>query len=775
MKPKTKVNVDNLKILFSNFIENRQFAKVSAGTIISVNPLKIKLENNIELPGELVTITWADNLGPESLNLKLFLIRQDTGGHYYALPKFTSSQIARLNSDGLNDKGQTNGYGNYGKITSSNSWLKDEGMEENAQYIWTWLKDNGWSEQAVAGFLGNTHIESSHNPGIYENLDAGNMQRGFGLVQWTPASIFHNWAKANSHDPTDINAQLTSINGDTLRHWIMTSEFPLSYQAFKTSTDTPTNLARAFMLNFERPREQVQPKRGEWAEYYYTRFKGKVFRPSSGGLVQPKASSYDNSKATRASAVSTKGWNLQEVNRFKMNSADPPHVTGTYIDNFLKSYYSDSPLIGQGETIKRWADYFGISVGAAMGVWAKETTFGRGHPGKVDFNYGCMTAATAPQYPKVFYGDRDWVKFPSKNVGIGEWMKYVRYRYIDQGLAQYDAFLDVYSPGFENDQATFKNIMWGVLKAFGYDTSDSVVKTNLSKQSDNVQTININQIATPSDIQSDARIEKILQWFEARLGKVTYSMAYRTGPNSYDCSSAVFYALIHAGFLPVGTWPGTTETLFGYEGKRLIRINRNEVRRGDIFVTGTPGQSSGAAGHTGVAYDSSRIIHCTFSKNGIAITPIAGYTSSNTRWYRLAGTGASISTPAIANSTSSKIEEAIKVATAQNGKPYILGSVGPSAFDCSGLVYYAYRAAGFKINHRCTTYTMNANQAPFKTISRSELKRGDLIMYPGHVGIYLGPSLSSPKSLIHAATPALGVIYQMADSMQITGYRRVTG
>lgn len=224
----SKVNVDNLKHLISNFIDNRQFAKVSAGTITSINPLKIRLENNIELSGELVTITWADQLGPESLNQKIFLIRQDTGGHYYALPKFTSTQLGRLNSDGLSNLGSTNGYGNYGTVTSSNAWLKDNQMEENAQFIWTWLKDNGWSEQAAAGFLGNTHIESSHNPGIYENLDAGNMQRGFGLVQWTPASIFHNWAKANKLDPTDIKAQLTSINGDTLRHWIMTDEFPLS-------------------------------------------------------------------------------------------------------------------------------------------------------------------------------------------------------------------------------------------------------------------------------------------------------------------------------------------------------------------------------------------------------------------------------------------------------------------------------------------------------------------------------------------------------------------
>lgn len=770
----TDVNVDNIKRLVLNLIDNRQFSKIASGTITSINPLKIKLENNLELTKELVTITWADTIGPESLNLKVFLLRQDAGGHYYVLPKFTPSQLSNMNNSSTVSGDKSLGYGNYGVVTTSNEWLSDAKMEENAQYIWTWLKDNGWSEQAAAGFLGNTHIESKHNPGIYENLDAGNLNRGFGLVQWTPAKIFHDWARANDHSPTDINAQLTSVNGDTLRHWIKTSEFNLTYQQFKESTDSPTNLARAFMLNFERPANQVQPKRGEWAEYYYARFKGKLFRPS-GGLAQPSASAYDNSRQTRAGSVSTAGWSQVEVDRFNMDAADPPYVNGTYIDNFLKSYYSDSPLIGQGETIKRWADYYGISVGAAMGVWAKESTFGRGHPGKVDHNYGCIRWSSGSGYPEVTWGGSKWNKYPSKNVGIGEWFKLLRYNYVEKGYINYKDFLDRYSPSFENNQATFGNIMWGVLKAFGYNMSDSVSKTNHSKISDDVRTLNLEQKVVPQDYGPNAQVEKMIQWFEQRLGKVRYSMASRMGPNSYDCSSAVFYSMIHAGFLPVGTWPGTTETLFGYEGKRLIRINRSETRRGDIFVAGIPGQSLYSAGHTGVVYDSNRIIHCTYSKNGIAITPIDGYTGANVRWYRIAGTGSSsVSAPA-SNTVSAKMAKAIEIAKAQNGKRYVTGGIGPNSFDCSGLVYYAYRAAGFAINHRCTTYTMNANQAPFKSISRSEVRPGDLIMYPGHVGVYLGPTLSSPNSLIHAATYQYGVIYQRADSMSITGYKRVTG
>ena len=39
-------------------------------------------------------------------------------------------------------------------------------------------------------------------------------------------------------------------------------------------------------------------------------------------------------------------------------------------------------------------------------------------------------------------------------------------------------------------------------------------------------------------------MEQAIAWMEARRGKVTYSMDFRNGPNSYDCSSAVYYALL---------------------------------------------------------------------------------------------------------------------------------------------------------------------------------------------------------------------------------------
>lgn len=117
-------------------------------------------------------------------------------------------------------------------------------------------------------------------------------------------------------------------------------------------------------------------------------------------------------------------------------------------------------------------------------------------------------------------------------------------------------------------------------------------------------------------------MEQAIAWMEARRGKVTYSMDYRNGPNSYDCSSAVYYALMSAGAISAG-WAVNTE----YEHDWLIRngyvlVAENkpfDAKRHDVFIWGKRGQSSGAGGHTGIFVDSNNIIHCNYARNGITV------------------------------------------------------------------------------------------------------------------------------------------------------------
>ena len=91
------------------------------------------------------------------------------------------------------------------------------------------------------------------------------------------------------------------------------------------------------------------------------------------------------------------------------------------------------------------------------------------------------------------------------------------------------------------------------------------------------------------------------------------------------------------------------------------------------------------------------------------------------------------------SSTVGVADAAVSFARAQLGKPYKFGATGPDAFDCSGLVYSAYRSAGLAIPR--TTYTMLASKQGRHFTRRSgiQLGVGDLVFpEPGHVGLYVG-------------------------------------
>ena len=91
-------------------------------------------------------------------------------------------------------------------------------------------------------------------------------------------------------------------------------------------------------------------------------------------------------------------------------------------------------------------------------------------------------------------------------------------------------------------------------------------------------------------------MEQVIAWMEARRGKVTYSMDYRNGPNSYDCSSSIYFALMSAGAISAG-WAVNTEYEHDWltkNGFKLIAENTDwDAKRGDIFIWGRRGQSSG--------------------------------------------------------------------------------------------------------------------------------------------------------------------------------------
>jgi cell wall-associated NlpC family hydrolase len=102
---------------------------------------------------------------------------------------------------------------------------------------------------------------------------------------------------------------------------------------------------------------------------------------------------------------------------------------------------------------------------------------------------------------------------------------------------------------------------------------------------------------------------------------------------------------------------------------------------------------------------------------------------------------ASAYTPLVPGSEAAQI---IRIAKAQVGDPYRYGAMGPSAFDCSGLVLYSFKAAG---DYRAVGYGhyRSARSLYYWFRSRGLASRtgaapGDLVVWGGgsHIGIYIG-------------------------------------
>ncbi|MFE7605559.1 C40 family peptidase [Brachybacterium paraconglomeratum] len=105
----------------------------------------------------------------------------------------------------------------------------------------------------------------------------------------------------------------------------------------------------------------------------------------------------------------------------------------------------------------------------------------------------------------------------------------------------------------------------------------------------------------------------------------------------------------------------------------------------------------------------------------------------------LNGGGASISgggtsAPAPAKSATTSQQAIVDAARSQIGASYSWGTSKPGvSFDCSGLSSYAYAQAGIDLP-RTSSQQVDAGT----TISKSEAQPGDLVVWPGHLGIYAG-------------------------------------
>ena len=99
-------------------------------------------------------------------------------------------------------------------------------------------------------------------------------------------------------------------------------------------------------------------------------------------------------------------------------------------------------------------------------------------------------------------------------------------------------------------------------------------------------------------------------------------------------------------------------------------------------------------------------------------------------------------------SNSSTAQTVVSAAQSQIGKPYVWGATGPNAYDCSGLVQYAYSQAGKNVGR--TTYQ----------------QAGDILMWGDyHDAIYVGNN-----QYVHAPQPGQNVTQASISSYFMPDY-----
>lgn len=159
-------------------------------------------------------------------------------------------------------------------VTDSVPWLNSKNTQQIITNTWAFYEyfKEKMTKEAMAGVLGNMRRESYLNPGQQELGKSGNVQYGYGLIQWTPSTSLTSYVTGSWYDG-NVQCGLIEREGNLDAslggaRWIKTAEYSYTWQEFCQLTDV-AEATKAYLFERERAGVSALEQRLAYANEEY--------------------------------------------------------------------------------------------------------------------------------------------------------------------------------------------------------------------------------------------------------------------------------------------------------------------------------------------------------------------------------------------------------------------------------------------------------------------------------------------------------------------------
>ncbi|MDO4711729.1 MAG: NlpC/P60 family protein [Peptostreptococcaceae bacterium] len=315
-------------------------------------------------------------------------------------------------------------------------------------------------------------------------------------------------------------------------------------------------------------------------------------------------------------------------------------------------------------------------------------------------------------------------KMGEKNFTSSEVMEYNFERSLDIKIPAYLIKKDQEFIMAVRDEATAQQVLEVAKSRFDKEKNDIISNVRVEFVQD-VKIVKLDHVSEKNVLQSHEALAAVNP--STSVSRSNASRSLQTGP------------LKKAGLFDV-------KTTYEEFSKKEVEFGVKKVPNSDLFVGETKLLSEGKPGVREVHTQVTLVNGATVEKKTIA-QEVTKKPVDKVVYYGTKVRPVTTKGKIIYNGNASGVAG---IAMKYLGTPYVYGGTSPSGFDCSGFTQYVYRQVGISLPR-----TSGSQARAGQYVSLSNIKSGDLLYGPGHVGIYIGNG-----QYIHSPVPGQSVRIQ---------------